>query len=111
MSAIGKNIKAFRLDRKLTLEELALKARVGTRTLEKYETGEKVPDLQTIMKLSTVLDVPASEILEQESRNDQSAIDQELTDLIEEVGTKKAKLFLKMAREIREEDLLKLKGF
>ncbi|CAM3776416.1 helix-turn-helix domain-containing protein [Mesobacillus zeae] len=77
MSAIGQNIRTIRLEQNLTLEDLALKARVGTHTIEKYENGEKIPDLQTVMKFSTVLDVPASELLEHKSRNDHSAIDDE----------------------------------
>jgi transcriptional regulator with XRE-family HTH domain len=42
----------------MSQEELAFKARLGRQTIEKYESGEKVPDNQTILKLSTVLDVP-----------------------------------------------------
>ncbi len=63
MASIGDNIKALREERGLTLEELATRTRVGKDTIEKYETGEKVPTTQTIMKLSTVLDVPASVLL------------------------------------------------
>jgi transcriptional regulator with XRE-family HTH domain len=62
MSAIGTNIKYIRELRGMSLEELALKARVGKQTIEKYESGTKIPDNQTILKLSTILDVPASEL-------------------------------------------------
>ena len=44
----------------LSQEELALKARLGAKIIEKYENGEQIPTTQTILKLSTVLDVPAS---------------------------------------------------
>ncbi|KKK39304.1 XRE family transcriptional regulator [Mesobacillus campisalis] len=62
MSAVGANIKSIREQRGMTLEELALKARVGKQTIEKYETGTKTPDNQTLLKLATILDVPASEL-------------------------------------------------
>ncbi|MCM3588446.1 helix-turn-helix domain-containing protein [Mesobacillus maritimus] len=65
MSSIGKNIQAFREERGLSLEELATKMRVGKETIEKYELGEKTPNNQTILKLSTVLDVPASVLLKE----------------------------------------------
>ncbi|WP_342432822.1 helix-turn-helix transcriptional regulator [Neobacillus sp. FSL H8-0543] len=66
MSSIGEKIKTYRKLLQMTQEELALKIRVGTHTIEKYESGEHIPSTQTILKLSTVLDVPASELLDQE---------------------------------------------
>lgn len=63
MKSIGQTIKSCREMRNMTLEELAQKVRVGISTIEKYENGEQIPSNQTIMKLSTVLDIPASELL------------------------------------------------
>ena len=65
MSNVGINIRNYREIKNLTIEELALKIRVGTKTLESYENNEKVPNLQTILKVSTALDVPASELLDE----------------------------------------------
>lgn len=65
MKTIGQNIKLFRERKNLSQQELAEKIRVGTQTVEKYESGEKKPDTQTILKISTVLDVPVSEFLKQ----------------------------------------------
>ncbi|MGX1263257.1 transcriptional regulator with XRE-family HTH domain [Rossellomorea marisflavi] len=64
MSHFGKNIKRIREERQMTLQELAVKARIGTNSLMKYEEGEKIPDTPTVLKFSTVLDVPASSLLE-----------------------------------------------
>lgn len=66
MNSIGQTIKAVREMRKMTQAELAQKVRVGTLTIEKYESGEQIPSTQTILKLSTVLDIPASELLEEQ---------------------------------------------
>ncbi|WP_423407969.1 helix-turn-helix domain-containing protein [Heyndrickxia sp. MSNUG] len=66
MNAIGQNIKNCRMRKGMSLEELALKSRVGTQTIERYESGEQTPNLQTILKISTVLDVPASELMGQQ---------------------------------------------
>jgi len=49
----------------MSQEELAQKVRVGIHTIEKYESGEQIPSTQTLLKLSTVLDLPATELLEQ----------------------------------------------
>ncbi|MBA4536045.1 helix-turn-helix transcriptional regulator [Bacillus aquiflavi] len=62
MSEIGKNIKLWRERRGMTAQELALKIRVGTKTIENYESGEQIPNTNTILKISTVLDVPASDL-------------------------------------------------
>ena len=65
MNSIGHIIKTSREMLKMTQEELAQKVRVGTHTIEKYESGEQIPSTRTILKLSTVLDIPASELLQQ----------------------------------------------
>lgn len=63
LNTIGNTIKNYREHLKMTKEELAQKIRVGTQTIEKYESGEQIPSTQTLLKLSTVLDIPASELL------------------------------------------------
>ncbi len=49
----------------MSQEELAQKVRVGIHTIEKYESGEQIPSTQTLLKLSTVLDLPATELIKQ----------------------------------------------
>jgi transcriptional regulator with XRE-family HTH domain len=60
MASFAQNLKFYREQKNLSQEELALKARLGAKIIEKYENGEQIPTTQTILKLSTVLDVPAS---------------------------------------------------
>jgi transcriptional regulator with XRE-family HTH domain len=106
-NTIGQNIKKYREQRKMSQQELALKVRVGTATIQKYESGEQIPDTQTILKLSTALDVPASELMEQEVYNS-SGIDPEIEYLIKEIGVKRAKLILRKAKEFSEDDFLRV---
>jgi transcriptional regulator with XRE-family HTH domain len=63
MTAIGQNIKVCRERAGVSQEELALKIRVGTQTIQRYESGEQTPNSQTILKISTALDVPASVLM------------------------------------------------
>ena len=65
MNTIGQTIKNAREMLHMSQEELAQKVRVGTHTIEKYESGEQIPSTQTLLKLSTVLDLPATELKEQ----------------------------------------------
>jgi len=67
MNLIGSTIKTYRDMLNMTQEELAQKIRVGTQTIDKYESGQQIPSTQTILKLSTVLDIPASELLKHQS--------------------------------------------
>ncbi len=67
MTAIGQNIKRFREELEMSQQELAIKIRVGTATIDKYESGVQTPDSQTILKISTVLDIPVSELMQEES--------------------------------------------
>jgi transcriptional regulator with XRE-family HTH domain len=107
LASLGKNIQQCREKRKMSQQDLAIRIRCGTKTIEKYETGESIPDIQTILKISTVLDVPASELLEQEYQSHSSGIDHEIEQLVKEIGTKKAKLILKKAKEFSEDDFLR----
>ncbi|RDY71885.1 helix-turn-helix domain-containing protein [Halobacillus sp. SY10] len=102
----GNNIRKYRELKNFTKEELAMKARIGVHTLESYETDERIPELDTILKISTVLDIPASELLENHEENS-SEIDEELQTLIQEIGVKRSKLLLKKARDFSEQDVLR----
>ncbi|WP_223701522.1 helix-turn-helix domain-containing protein [Sutcliffiella deserti] len=106
MKNIGENIRLYREQAKLTTNELAIKLRVGSATIEKYESGQQVPDVQTVLKISTVLDIPASELLESVTPTNNQGIDYELEQLIQEVGIKRSKLILRKAKEFTDEDIL-----
>lgn len=78
MNTIGLKIKMYREHLKMTREELAQKVRVGTHTIEKYESGEHIPSTQTLLKLSTVLDIPASELFDDERITNDSILNQQV---------------------------------
>ena len=65
MTRIGENIRKFREEKNLSQEQLAVKIRCGTKKIEDYENGIASPNLDTILKISTVLDIPAAELLAQ----------------------------------------------
>lgn len=57
-------LKIIREERGLSLEDLSMKTRVGVARLEAYESGSEVPSVQTILKLSNALEIPASNLLD-----------------------------------------------
>lgn len=103
MTDIGKLIKTYREKKNLTQQELAVKARLGTKSIQKYESGEQIPDTQTALKISTVLDLPASELLEHEYTV-RHTIDQEIMQLITVLGQEKTKVILRMFKELNAKD-------
>src|SRR5690625_2415657 len=67
-------VRKLRIDRKMTQEELGKKINVSKVSVSGYETGNRTPDMDTLQKLSDVLDVSMDYLLGrsdllQESRN------------------------------------------
>jgi transcriptional regulator with XRE-family HTH domain len=60
--ANGPQIQAARLDRRLTIEQLAARAGVDVKTVRKAERGERV-DLSTLTRLSFSLDVDVANLI------------------------------------------------
>ncbi|MFC3886729.1 helix-turn-helix domain-containing protein [Bacillus songklensis] len=109
MERIGQNIKMYRELKKMTQTELALKARLGISTIAKFENGEKIPDRQTLLKVSTVLDVPITELTgAQEEGIVNVEMDGELSELIQAIGVEKAKSILRKVKELNESQYLQL---
>lgn len=57
-------LKLLREEKNWSLEELSKKTQIGLEKLSLYEKGELVPSMQTILKLSTILEVPVSNLMD-----------------------------------------------
>jgi transcriptional regulator with XRE-family HTH domain len=64
---IGRNLKAARVRRLLTQEELAEKAGVSPSTIVNIERDQTVPHFRTIRKLAEALDVDPTSLLGESS--------------------------------------------
>jgi len=64
---IGRNLKAARVRRLLTQEELAEKAGVSPSTIVNIERDQTVPHFSTIRKLADALDVDPTSLLGESS--------------------------------------------
>ena len=60
---IGSRIRAVRLERKMTQEQLAEAVGVGTTHISHIETGNGIPSLQTLIDIINALDCSADELL------------------------------------------------
>ena len=63
MSKISQNIKRQRIQKGLSQEALAQKLFVTRQTVSNYETGKSNPDLDTLIKLSEILETDVETLL------------------------------------------------
>lgn len=63
LTTIGKNIRKYRLMKKLRQEDLAEKAGLTANYIGMVERGEKIPSLETFIKILNTLDVSADIVL------------------------------------------------
>ncbi|MBQ4208747.1 MAG: helix-turn-helix transcriptional regulator, partial [Clostridia bacterium] len=69
MTKVSKNIKRARSRLSLTQDALAERVHVTRQTVSSWETGRTQPDLDMLLSLCRVLDVPPEELLYGEKRN------------------------------------------
>ena len=63
LSSIGRNIRKYRLMKKMRQEDLAEKAELSVNYVGAIERGEKVPSLETLLVIINSLSVSADMIL------------------------------------------------
>ena len=64
------NLKSARKAKGLSQEELAIKLNVVRQTISKWETGETIPDIDSLKKLAVLLDFSIDNALGVEIEND-----------------------------------------
>ena len=85
---LQENIKAFRKDRGLTQEELAIRVNVVRQTVSKWEKGLSVPDADMLQKIADVLEVSVSQLLgrEEEPEKDRNEVAEQLSRINEQLA-------------------------
>ena len=85
---LQENIKAFRKDRGLTQEELAIRVNVVRQTVSKWEKGLSVPDADMLQKIAEVLEVSVSQLLgrEKEPEKDRNEVAEQLSRINEQLA-------------------------
>jgi transcriptional regulator with XRE-family HTH domain len=82
---LGKKIRVLRLEKGLTLPELADKAKVSKGFLFQIETDEETnPSLDTLHKVASALDVTLAELLEKESVKARRLVPAEIDETLKE---------------------------
>lgn len=63
METIGKNIRKYRIERKMRQEDLAEKTNLSPNYIGMVERGEKIPSLETFIAILNALDITADMVL------------------------------------------------
>lgn len=64
VSSIGPKLKQQRQERRLSLQQLAVKADVSAAAIHKIERNDMVPTITTLLKIATALELPVSYFVE-----------------------------------------------
>lgn len=63
METIGRNIKKYRVEKKLRQEDLAEKTNLSANYIGMVERGEKIPSLETFISILNALEISADMVL------------------------------------------------
>ena len=103
LDTIGKNIRKYRLMKKFRQEDLAEKAGLTTNYIGMVERGEKIPSLETFIKILNALEVSSdmvlADVLETGYTVKNSILNEKLAKLAPEDRSKIYEVILKSIRE------------
>ena len=89
---IGAQIRAARLEKKITQEKLAEAAGVGVTHISHIETGNSIPSLQTLVDTMNALGCSTDELFCMEVEKSRPALDNWLCQLVADCDSTEAKL-------------------
>lgn len=97
---IGQFLKLLRNEKGLTQEQLAEKIGVSHRTVSRWETGNNLPDISTLIQLSELYEVDIREIIDGERKSEN--MNEEMKNTIKQVARytehQKEQIIMKMKK-------------
>ncbi len=97
--ALGKKIKAIRLEKGMTIQKLADSIGVQRGFINQLESGDKFPSFTTLLLLLDILNVSANELLcEYSNENAEKYLPNELSRVIEKATPDKMKRIIAYAK-------------
>jgi transcriptional regulator with XRE-family HTH domain len=75
MTELSENLKALRELRGLTQAELGAKAGMGGASVSHFETGQRTPSLESLLRLADALDVTTDALLGRTSVDSAATVD------------------------------------
>ena len=100
LDTIGKNIRKFREAKKLRQEDLAEKAELTTNYIGMIERGEKIPALDTFIKILNALGVSADMVLSDVLDNGYAVKNSMLNEKLEKLVPEDRNKMMKQSKQI-----------
>jgi transcriptional regulator with XRE-family HTH domain len=105
---IGKRIRKFREERKMTLEDLAKKLEKSTGYLSKLENGKKPINLENLHKIAEALDVDVTQLFPNKEKTENPLTGDDdwlfVVNELKEKGFTASEVYLRLARDAIEKD-------
>ncbi len=79
---IGRRIKRYRTDKKLSQEGLGQVVSVNAQHISNIEAGRRYPSLELIVMIANALEVSADDLLTDNLKHSSSLVDMEIQDLL-----------------------------
>lgn len=103
---IGRRIKRFRSNAKLSQSQLAEKAEIDTNNLSRIERGLTTPSLDTVLKLSDALCITPNDILLESYQAPTALLDAEIANLIGNMSNIKRKKVIEYINFLNQQSIL-----
>ncbi|MCM8809203.1 MAG: helix-turn-helix transcriptional regulator [Candidatus Omnitrophica bacterium] len=99
---LGKKIKEIRKIKKFTQAELAWKIKVSPNFIGLIERGEKMPSLETLIKISKALEIPISYFFEEFKYQipEEDILIKKISSLLKETSEEDKKIIYKLIKSI-----------
>jgi transcriptional regulator with XRE-family HTH domain len=99
--SIGKRIKHYRTDKKMSQEELASKIGAVPKHISNIEIGAKSPGLEMVILIANALDVSADDLLTDNLKHSSSPVDTEIHDLLLDCNNDEKAILTKTVRFLK----------
>jgi transcriptional regulator with XRE-family HTH domain len=100
---IGKRIRKFREERKMTLEDLAKKLDKSTSYISKWENGKKPINLDNLHKIAEALDVDVTQLFPNKEKTENPLTGDDdwlfVVNELKEKGFTASEVYLRLARD------------
>lgn len=97
---IGERLKQARINKKLTQEKLAEQLDVSVAFLSRIERGSSLINLKRLSQICSILNISEGEILNGVSKDSQSYLNKDFSNLIKDCPPEKTSLIYKIAKVI-----------
>ena len=100
-SRIGSRIKRYRLDKRLTQEQLGDTIHISAALITALERGVKGPSLETLVNIANALEVSADDILVDALTHTNSAVGNEVQEILLDCNNKEMEILIRALRFLK----------